>query len=188
MNDPQDAIGSGGAVDPALLDTDDGPAHVQFTLARDLKKRLDRYLGDRIPWLSRTSLQRLVREGAVTVNGRTPKSSTTLRAGDVVDVILPPPPPSELPAEEIPLDILHEDADLIIINKQDDIIVHPARGNQSGTMINGLAFHLQSRGDGLSPVGTEDARPGVVHRLDRHTTGVMVFAKSETAHWRLGRQ
>ena len=189
MSDSDGPIGGGGAVDPARCGTDDGPARVSFTLSRDLNKRLDRYLGDRIPWLSRTSLQRLIGEQAVTVNGRHPKASTRLRKGDVVDVILPPPPSSELPAEEIPIRILHEDADIIVIDKDDDIIVHPARGNQSGTIINGLAWHLRNSGGGaLSEVGAEQARPGVVHRLDRHTSGVMVYAKNETAHWRLGQQ
>lgn len=189
MSDSNGPIGSGGAVDPTRCGTDDGPAHVSFTLSRDLNKRLDRYLGDRIPWLSRTSLQRLIAESAVTVNGRHPKASTRLRKGDTVDVVLPPPPSSELPAEDIPICILHEDTEIIVIDKHDDIIVHPARGNQSGTIINGLAWHLQHSGGGaLSEVGAEQARPGVVHRLDRHTTGVMVCAKNETAHWRLGQQ
>jgi len=175
-------------VDPTRLQGDDGPAHASFTLARDLNKRLDRYLGDRIPWLSRTSLQRLIAEEAVKVNGRVPKAATKVRKGDVIDVVLPPPPSSDLPAEEMDLNIIHEDADLLVLNKHDDVIVHPARGHQSGTLINGLAWHLQAQGEALSDVGTEHARPGVVHRLDRHTTGVMVVAKRETAHWRLGRQ
>ena len=188
MSDSEDPIGPGGAVDPEKLNSDDGPAHATFTLSRDLNKRLDRYLGDRIPWLSRTSLQRLIHEHAVTVNGREPKPSTKLRKGDVVDIVLPPPPSSDLPAEDIPIRILYEDADLMIIDKHDDIIVHPARGNQSGTLINGLAWHLRKSGEALSDVGAAEARPGVVHRLDRHTSGVMVVAKNETAHWRLGRQ
>ena len=189
MTDQQDPIRPGDAADPEPIPTDDGPAHVSYTLSRDLNKRLDRYLGDRIPWLSRTSLQRLIREAAVTVNGRHPKASTKLRKGDVVDVVLPPPPSSDLPAEEIPINIIHEDPSLLIIDKHDDIIVHPARGNQSGTIINGLAWHFQQSGSGtLSEVGAQQARPGVVHRLDRHTTGVMVVAKTETAHWRIGKQ
>ncbi len=189
MSDSTQPINDGGAVDPTRLGMDDGPDHVSFTLSRDLNKRLDRYLGDRIPWLSRTSLQRLIIEQVVTVNGRHPKASTRLHKGDVVNVVLPPPPSNELPAEEIPIRILHEDRDIIVIDKHDDIIVHPARGNQSGTIINGLAWHLQHSGGGtLSEVGTEHARPGVVHRLDRHTTGVMVCAKNETSHWRLGKQ
>ena len=182
-------IAPGGAIDPSRFESDDGPAEVSLRLQRDLNKRLDRYLCDRIPWLSRTSLQRLIREDAVTVNGRPPKPSTRLRLGDEVRVVLPPPPEKTLPAEEIPLEILYEDDDLLVLNKQDDIIVHPARGNQSGTIINGLAWHFRQQGAGqLSEVGAEQARPGVVHRLDRHTTGVMVVAKTETAHWRIGKQ
>lgn len=189
-------IAAGGKVDQqALFDLyqqeadDDQPVTVRFELARDLNKRLDRYLVDRIPFLSRTSLQRLIREQAVTVNNRVPKASTILRRGDVVIAVIPPPPSTEIPAEDIPLDILYEDDDVIVLNKHDDIIVHPARGNLSGTIINGLAYHFQNRSSGaLSTVGSEFARPGVVHRLDRHTTGVMVAAKSETAHWRLARQ
>src|SRR5262245_61273146 len=168
---------------------DESQVTVRFELARDLDKRLDRYLVDRIPFLSRTSLQALIREHAVTVNGRAPKPSTRLRRGDVVVAVLPPPPSTEIPAEDIPLDILFEDDDLIVINKRDDIIVHPARGNKSGTIINALAWHFQHRSSGaLSSVGKEFARPGVVHRLDRHTTGVIVFAKDDEAHWKLGRQ
>lgn len=189
-------INDGGKVDPRRLESiyaasleREGPVTVVFTLSRDLDKRLDRYLVDRIPWISRTKIQDLINAEAVTVNDRIPKSSTHLRRGDVVEVLLPTPPSSELPAEQLPLDILHEDDALIVLNKQDDIIVHPARGNQSGTIINGLAWHFMNCGSGtLSDVGREKARPGVVHRLDRHTTGVMVAAKSDTAHWKLGRQ
>ncbi len=168
---------------------DEQPVSVSFRLSRDLDKRLDRYLVDRIPFLSRTSLQKLIREQGVTVNGRPPKPSTRLRAGDEIVAILPPPPSTEIPAEPIPLAALFEDDEIIVVNKADDIIVHPARGNTSGTMINALAWHFQhTTGGALSAVGKELARPGVVHRLDRHTTGVLVFAKTETAHWRLARQ
>ena len=161
---------------------------VTFVLQRDLVKRLDRYLVDRIPFLSRTSLQRLIAERAVTVNGRLPKASTRLRRGDVVETRLPPPPSKDIPPEPMDLEILFEDDDLLVLNKQDDIIVHPARGNLRGTLINGLAWHFNARVGQLSPVGESLARPGVVHRLDRHTTGAMVFAKSEEAHWQLGKQ
>lgn len=168
---------------------DETPISVRFQLLRDLDKRLDRYLVDRIPFLSRTSLQELIRERAVTVNGRIPKPSTKLRKGDVVIAVLPPPPSNEIPGENIPLEVLFEDNDLIVINKQANILVHPARSHKSGTIINALAWHFQHNTSGeLSTVGKEFARPGVVHRLDRHTTGVMVAAKSDTAHWRLGKQ
>jgi len=168
---------------------DDAVVEATFTLSRDLNRRLDSYLTTRIPFLSRTSLKRLIEEKMVTVNGRNPKGSTKLKKHDVINVILPPPPSSEIPAEEIPLKIIYEDNDLIVLNKDDDIIVHPARSHKSGTLINALAWHFQHVSEGtLSTVGEEFARPGVVHRLDRHTTGVMVAAKTDTAHWRLGKQ
>jgi 23S rRNA pseudouridine1911/1915/1917 synthase len=167
----------------------DSPVEVTFELQRNHNKRLDAYLAGRIPFLSRTSLQRLISEQVVWVNGRNPKASTRLKRGDRVRVILPPPPSTDIPAEEIPLQIVYEDHDIIVLNKQDDIIVHPARGNRSGTLINALVWHFQHVSDGqLSTVGEEFARPGVVHRLDRHTTGVMVAAKTDTAHWRLSKQ
>jgi len=188
-------INAGGKVDASRLHElyesltdDDGAIIVDFTLTRDLNKRLDRYLVDRIPFLSRTSLQRLIAEQAVQVNGRHPKASTRLRKNDTVTVAIPPPPSSELPADEMPLEIMYEDRDFLILNKQDDVIVHPARTHQRGTLVNGLAWYCNQKAATLSDVGREEARPGVVHRLDRHTTGVMVFAKSDVAHWRLGRQ
>jgi len=170
---------------------DDTPRRVVFRLRRDLQKRLDRYLTDRIPFMSRTQLRRLIENEQVTVNGRPPKPSTTLRVGDVVEVLVPPPPPSEIQPEEIPLEILFEDESLCVVNKRPGIIVHPARSHNSGTMVNALAWHFRERsqqGGALSSVGSEFARPGVVHRLDRDTSGVIVFAKSDEAHWKLARQ
>ncbi|MDA1007382.1 MAG: RluA family pseudouridine synthase [Planctomycetota bacterium] len=191
-------IASGGKVDRDALYSlyesseefdDDRPVTVTFELMRDLQKRLDRYLVDRVPFLSRTALQRLIDEESVTVNGRIPKCSTKLRKGDVVVATLPPPPSSEIPAEEIPLDILFEDGDMIVVNKQAGLIVHPARSHKSGTLINALAWHFRHASTGqLSSVGKEIARPGVVHRLDKMTSGVMVAAKTDTAHWRIAKQ
>jgi 23S rRNA pseudouridine1911/1915/1917 synthase len=195
-----DLIAPGGKVDQQALfelyekseaasGDDESPITVRFQLLRDLDKRLDKYLVDRIPFLSRTSLQELIKENAVTVNGRPAKASTRLHKRDVVVAVLPPPPSTEIAAENIPLDVLYEDQHIIVINKKADIIVHPARGNKSGTIINALAWHFQHNSSGaLSTVGEQFARPGVVHRLDRHTTGVMVAAKCDTAHWRLGKQ
>lgn len=172
-----------------LSEDDESVSRVCFRLTRDLNKRLDRYLQDRISYLSRTQLQRLIKEQAVTVNGRVPKASTTLRIDDEIEVVLPPPPSNEIPPEDIPLDVIQEDDDLIVLNKQDDIIVHPARGNKTGTIINALSYHFRHHSSGsLSTVGADQIRPGVVHRLDRHTTGALVVAKSDTAHWRLAKQ
>jgi 23S rRNA pseudouridine1911/1915/1917 synthase len=141
--------------------------------------------------MSRTQLQRLIDNEAVWVNGRTPKASTGLRGGDVVEIVVPPPPPTEIQPEEIPLTVLHEDDDIVVLNKQADLIVHPARSHLNGTMVNALAWHFRHAsavGGALSSVGGEFARPGVVHRLDRNTTGAIVFAKRDEAHWRLGHQ
>ncbi len=184
MTDPAHADG------PDELSADSSERReATWTVGRARNVRLDKWLGDRIPWMSRTALQRLVQDAAVSVNGRTPKASTRLNPGDVVQVVLPPAPVKDLPPQDIPLEILHEDAHLIVINKQPDLIVHPARSHQSGTLINGLAWHFeQTSGGSLSSVGESLARPGVVHRLDRYTSGVMVVAKDDTAHWKLGRQ
>jgi len=197
--DPPPLVAVGGKVDrEALLvrheriaegDLDEDAATARFVVGVGISKRLDRYLTDRVPFLSRTSLQRLIDEGVVTVGGRVAKSSTRLRGGDEVAVALPPPPTKELAPERIPIDILFEDEHLLVLDKRPDIIVHPARGNPGGTLVNALAWHFQNRGEGgLSSVGEEDARPGIVHRLDRFTSGVMVVAKSDLAHWRLAKQ
>jgi 23S rRNA pseudouridine1911/1915/1917 synthase len=213
--DPEALLRASGAESQA--DEDEQLARVQFILRRDLKKRLDKYLTDRIGFMSRNQLQRLIDKGGVWVNQRQPKSSTLLRQGDVVEVLIPPPPSTQIQPEEIPLEVLYEDEHLIVINKSPDIIVHPARSHLKGTMVNALAWHFQQAtsgedtragrpgdtcGDGrgirevrevrggaaLSSVGAEFARPGVVHRLDRHTSGVIVFAKQDEAHWKLAHQ
>ncbi len=168
---------------------DETPVTAVFELTRDLDKRLDKFLADRVPFLSRTQLQRLIDESAVTVNGRVPKASTRLHRGDRVVATLPPPPSNAIGAENIPLHVLYEDDHLIVVNKQPDLIVHPARSHKTGTLINALAWHfMHNSGGTLSTVGEDIARPGVVHRLDKHTSGVMVCAKSDVAHWRLAKQ
>jgi 23S rRNA pseudouridine1911/1915/1917 synthase len=162
---------------------------VKFQLKHDLNKRLDKYLTDRIAFLSRTQLQKLIDEGHVLVNAVRAKSNTKLRAGDVVELAVPAPASKDIQPEDIPLEVMYEDEHIIVINKQPGIIVHPARAENTGTMLGALAYHFKHRssmGGGLSSVGWELARPGVVHRLDRDTTGVIVFAKTEEAHWKLG--
>lgn len=190
---------AGGKVDPDAVRAayerareegdDDFLARVRFELQRDLQTRLDKYLVTRVTFLSRSGLQRLIDGGGATVNGRPGKASTKLRGGDVVELVLPQPASGEIVPEEIPLDVIVEDEQLIVIDKAADIIVHPARSELSGTMINALAWRFRNVSGGeLSPVGEEFARPGVVHRLDRNTSGCIVFAKTEEAHWKIGRQ
>lgn len=189
----------GGKVDPDAVrrayeaardEGDEGfLARVRFELQRDLQTRLDKYLVTRVTFMSRSGVQRLIEGGGATVNGRPGKASTKLRGGDVVELIIPSPPSGEIQPEDIPLDVLFEDEHLIVIDKPADIIVHPARSELCGTMINALAWRFRNISGGeLSPVGEEFARPGVVHRLDRHTSGCIVFAKTEEAHWKIGRQ
>jgi 23S rRNA pseudouridine1911/1915/1917 synthase len=119
----------------------------------------------------------------VTVNDQGTKSSYHIKPGDKIDIILPPPPLDEIPPEPIPLNVVYEDSEVLIINKQSNLLVHPARGNPSGTLVNGLVHYSQS----LSRVNG-NFRPGIVHRLDRNTTGILVVAKTDTAHWRLAHQ
>jgi len=157
---------------------------LRFRVGSNLKfRRLDKYLCGRFSHFSRTRLQKLIKEQGVNVNGRPAKPSYQLRAGDEIDLILPPRPIRELIPENIPLDVLYEDDYLIVINKQADLIVHPARGYKHGTLVNALVYHYQK----LSK-GSDDWRPGIVHRLDRNTTGVLVVAKDDTSHWKLSRQ
>jgi len=162
----------------------EGAEHLTLRVGTNItQRRLDKYLQGRLSNYSRTTLQKLINEQAVTINQKPVKPSTKISPGDIVDLIMPPPPAKEFIPEDIPLNIIYEDDDMLVINKQANLIVHPARGYKTGTLINALAFHSKQ----LSK-GSDEFRPGIVHRLDRNTTGVLVIAKNETAHWRLARQ
>ena len=171
---------------------EDGLRRIRIEIRRALpNRRMDKYLAGRLgSFISRTSLQRFIKEGAVTVNGRTVKPSYVIQAGDNIDMLLPEPEKKTIPPEPIPLDVVYEDDDIIAVNKQPGLIVHPARGNWSGTLLNALAYYFQQHQANIGdlPVRDEAYRPGVVHRLDRDTSGIMLLAKSEMALWRLGRQ
>ena len=151
--------------------------------AEDAGARLDAFLAARVEGVSRSTLKRVIDDGDVLVGGRAAKPSLKLKGGERVEVELPAPPPSEVEPEEIPLDILHEDAEVVVVNKPAGLVVHPAAGVPSGTLANALAFHfgqLAGRGSSL--------RPGIVHRLDRDTSGVIVVAKTARAHESLSEQ
>lgn len=173
------------AVEPVddLPEEDAETIHYRWRIAKNLTRRLDQYLVDRVGYLSRAQVQRVINDGLVKVNGKTVKPSFHPRDGDEVEMIAPPEPVSELTPEDIPLDIVYEDEHFLALNKQADLIVHPARGRWSGTLVNGLVFY----GTKWSGVGG-NWRPGILHRLDRNTTGIMLVAKSDEAHWRLARQ
>lgn len=147
-------------------------------------KRLDAYLAANIEGWSRARLQKLIDDGEILVNERPAKSSHKLRAGDAVEIELPPSVAlNNFTPEDIPLNIIHEDADLIVVNKPAGLVTHPAAGTPSGTLANALAFHFQQLAQRGGAV-----RPGIVHRLDKGTSGLLVVAKTEAAHENLSDQ
>jgi 23S rRNA pseudouridine1911/1915/1917 synthase len=150
--------------------------------AEDAGARLDAFLAARVEGVSRSTLKRVIDDGEVLVGGRAAKPSLKLKGGEHVEVELPAPPPSEVAPEEIPLDILHEDEEVVVVNKPSGLVVHPAAGVPSGTLANALAFHFGRLSGGGS------LRPGIVHRLDRDTSGVIVVAKTSRAHENLSEQ
>ncbi len=151
--------------------------------AEDAGQRLDAFLAGHVEGWSRSRLQRLIDDGDVLVNGRESKSSYKLHANDEIEADLSTLPPLTFQAEDIPLEIIFEDGDLLVVNKPAGMVVHPAAGVTAGTLANALAFHFQK----LSKAGGE-TRPGIVHRLDKGTSGLMVVAKTETAHEKLADQ
>ena len=151
--------------------------------AEHVAMRLDRFLDDSLPELSRSQIKRLIDEGAVTLNGGTSKPGFKLRGGEEICVVLPDPLAATAEAESIPLHILYEDPALVVVNKPAHLVVHPAPGHRSGTLVNALLHHCKD----LSGVGGE-LRPGIVHRLDKDTSGVMVATKDDRTHRYLARQ
>jgi 23S rRNA pseudouridine1911/1915/1917 synthase len=151
--------------------------------AEEAGARLDAFLAARIEGVSRSTLKRVIEEGDVLVGGRVAKPSLKLKGGERVEVELHAAPlPSEVAPEEIPLDIIHEDEEFVVVNKPAGLVVHPAAGVRTGTLANALAFHFTQLSGGGS------LRPGIVHRLDRDTSGVIVVAKTARAHENLSDQ
>ncbi len=199
-----------------VLDHTDDSLRRRLIIRRDLDRRLDVYLQQRLKGISRSRIQKLIDMGGVTVNGLAPKASTTVRRGDCVEILLPPRAIRTIEPEPIPLEVIYEDDWIIVINKQRNLIVHPARSHLSGTLLNGLAYRFQQQQDhagqpslhrttrgfslydrpasvtgcvtGLSRVGATEFRPGIVHRLDKDTTGVLVVAKTDEGHWAIAKQ
>ena len=155
-----------------------------FTVADDGEGiRLDRFLVSMLPAHSRSQVQRLIKEGHVLVNGRDARANQTVRIGQQISLEMPAPVDAEPQPEALPLAILYQDRDVIVVDKPAGMVVHPAAGHASGTLVNALLHHI----DDLSGIGGEK-RPGIVHRLDRGTSGLMVVAKHDTAHQELARQ
>jgi 23S rRNA pseudouridine1911/1915/1917 synthase len=147
------------------------------------ERRIDKYLHGRFSNFSRVMLQEIIKKGGVKVNGKVVKPSFKISPADKIELTLPELPGKDILAQDIPLNIIYEDDDIIVLNKQPDMIVHPARGNTYGTLVNALVFHSDKLSSGLG-----EFRPGIVHRLDKDTTGVMVVAKNDTAQWKIAKQ
>lgn len=146
--------------------------------------RLDRFVSDNIDGLTRSAAQNMICSGNVFVNGASAPKSFKLRPADMVDVLMREPRKLDAVPENIPLDIVYEDSDLLIVNKPKGMVVHPAHGNYSGTLVNALLWHC---GDSLSGINGV-IRPGIVHRIDKNTSGLLIVAKNDAAHIKLSEQ
>ena len=150
-------------------------------------KRLDHFLANRDPYFSRTALQRLILDGHITVDGQSIKPSHKIKPGDRIVLMVPRPEPIDIEPEAIPIEVLYEDDSLLVVNKPAGLVVHPAPGHWTGTLVNALLHHMTISEGELSNIGGKE-RPGLVHRLDKGTTGVMVIAKNDKAHRSLASQ
>ena len=140
--------------------------------------RLDKYLSEAIPELSRSYLQRVIKESGILVDGKAVKGSYRVSQGEEIHLRVPEAVIPEIAPEEMPLEILYEDGDVILINKPKNMVVHPAAGHYSGTLVNGRLYHCQGSLSGINGV----LRPGIVHRIDKDTTGVLIVCKNDRAH------
>ncbi len=150
----------------------------------DTGKRADKFLSDKLENISRSALQEYFSDGNVLVNGKQQGKNYRLRFNDRLEVRIPEPVVYEAVAENIPLDIVYEDSDVIIVNKPKNMVVHPAAGNYSGTLVNALLHHCKDSLSGINGV----LRPGIVHRIDKNTSGLLIVAKNDTAHRKIAEQ
>ncbi len=146
-------------------------------------ERIDKLCAQLCPEQSRSFIQKLIKDAAVRVNGKAVKPSYSLKEGDKIVIDLPPAMTPDIPAEDIPLDIVYEDADLLVVNKSKGMVVHPAPGHYSGTLVNALMYHCHDL-SGINGV----MRPGIVHRIDRDTSGLLVICKNDNAHRSIAEQ
>lgn len=146
--------------------------------------RIDRYLAEQLPEMSRSYLQKIIRDGGVMLAGKPVKANYKVSKGDIIELELPPATEPEALPENLELDILYEDEDVIFVNKPKGMVVHPSAGHTSGTLVNGLLYHCRGGLSGINGV----MRPGIVHRIDKDTTGVLIVCKNDQAHIRVAEQ
>ncbi|MBQ8496205.1 MAG: RluA family pseudouridine synthase [Clostridia bacterium] len=154
------------------------------TDSADIGKRLDVFLSETEEELTRSHVQKLLQDGMVLVNGTTVAKNYKIRKNDVIELTYPEPEPCEAQPENIPIDIVYEDDDIIVVNKPKGMVVHPAAGNYTGTLVSALLYHCGERLSGIGGV----IRPGIVHRIDKDTSGLLVVAKNDAAHLSLSEQ
>ncbi|MBO4523055.1 MAG: RluA family pseudouridine synthase [Ruminococcus sp.] len=154
------------------------------TLAEDAGIRIDKYISDRIAELTRSAVQGLIEKGLVLVNDKEVSKNCKLKVGDEVSVEIPEPEPMDAVPEDISLDIVYEDDDLLVVNKPKGMVVHPAHGNYTGTLVNALLHHCGESLSGINGV----IRPGIVHRIDKNTSGLLIVAKNDASHLKLAEQ
>ncbi len=150
----------------------------------DAGKRLDKFLSEKIEDITRSYVAKIIEEGGITVNGKVAKASYKLKEGDELNVNIPEPEELMVEAEDISLDIVYEDEDLLVVNKPQGMVVHPAPGNYTGTLVNALLHHCKEELSGINGV----MRPGIVHRIDKNTSGLLMVAKTNRAHISLAEQ
>lgn len=159
--------------------------NIMLTVTEDEPDRIDKYITSHLNnRLTRSAIARLIEHGNVVLNGKNAQKSDMVYCGDTIGILLPRPIPDKAAPEDIPLDIVYEDYDLLVVNKPKGMVVHPAPGNYHGTLVNALLYHC---GDSLSGIGGV-MRPGIVHRIDKDTSGLLIVAKNDTAHNFLARQ
>lgn len=147
--------------------------------------RLDKYLSDRLPdAITRSFLQKLIKEEQVTVDGRLQKANYKLKPEQTIQITIPPAEETAILPEDIPLDILYEDNDLLVVNKPKDMVVHPSAGHYTGTLVNAIMFHCKGSLSGING----EIRPGIVHRIDKDTTGSLIICKNDESHLKIAEQ
>lgn len=168
-----------------INDSISGSEEVILTVTDDDPIRLDKYMADNLNnTLTRSAIAKLIENGSVILNGKKASKSNKVSSGDTIGIILPKPIPDKATPEDIPLNIVYEDSDLLVVNKPKGMVVHPAPGNYTGTLVNALLYHCK---DSLSGIGGV-LRPGIVHRIDKDTSGLLMVAKNDSAHNFLAKQ
>ena len=155
-----------------------------IALESDEGLRLDKCIATNHPAVSRSYVQKLIESGGAWINGNTGRSKDVVKVGDEIKVLIPEPEGLQVDAEDIPLDIVYEDDDVIVVNKPKGMVVHPAAGHYTGTLVNGLLYHCKGSLSGINGI----LRPGIVHRIDKDTTGIIVACKNDIAHRNLAEQ